>query len=85
MAGMSSPAHLVEAYLIHWLREVNPPSLEQTGLDGAVDALFEMLNAGLIKLEADADGFTDLVPLAVPQPPRVKLVRPGNGRRGGDA
>jgi hypothetical protein len=74
---MSSPAHLVEAYLAHWLREVNPESLEQLGFDGAIDALFDMLNAGLIKLEADGTGFTDLVPCMVPQPPRKKLTRPG--------
>ena len=70
---MSSPAHLVEAYLAHWLREVNPESLKQLGFNGAMDALFDMLNAGLIKIEADADGFTDLVPCMVPQPPRKKL------------
>jgi hypothetical protein len=76
---------LVEAYLAHWLREVNPPSVMQLGFDGAMDALFEMLNAGLIKLEADADGFTDLVPCMVPQLPRKKLKRPTKGMRGGNA
>ena len=83
---MSSTAHLVEAYFARWLREADPESVRQLGFDGAMDALFDMLNAGLIKLEADGSGFTGLVPCMVPQPPREKLARPGRPpMRRGDA
>ena len=59
------------------LREVNPESVTQLGFESTIDALFELLNAGLIKIESDGTGFTDLVPCMVPQPPRMKLRRPG--------
>jgi hypothetical protein len=41
-----------------------------------MDAMWEALNAGAIKLEADADGFTGIRMCNPPQRPAKQIARP---------
>ena len=82
----ASVADLVEDYFGVWLRgcELGHRSVEALGFDGAMDALWESLNAGFIKLEANSEGFTGIKPCFPPQPPEKQLARPST-RRWADA
>ena len=64
----SPPIPRLETYFAHWLRtsEAAQRSVALLGLDSAMDALFETLNAGLIKLESDGAGFSGIVPCFPP-------------------
>jgi hypothetical protein len=77
--GSPGYADLVEAYFAHWLQktDVGRNSVATLGFNGAMDALFETLNAGLIKLETNERGFTGIRPIAPAQPPLVKIFRSG--------
>jgi hypothetical protein len=73
------PAELIEAYLARWLRESELGRLTVEGMggfDAAMAAMWEALNAGAIKLEADADGFTGIRMCNPPQRPTTNIARP---------
>jgi hypothetical protein len=73
------PAELIEAYLARWLRASELGRLTIGGMGGfeaAMDAMWEALNAGAIKLEADADGFTGIRMCNPPQRPARQIARP---------
>jgi hypothetical protein len=82
----SGPAHLVEAYFDHWLRhsDIGRACAEKFGFDAAMDYLWENLNAGFLKLEGDANGFTGIAPCVPPKPPLERMARPV-ARKNGDA
>lgn len=77
------PARIIETYFALWLREsdIGRQHTARLGVDGAMDALWELLNAGFIKLQGD-DGhtITGISPCCPPEPPAKPVVRP-IGRR----
>jgi hypothetical protein len=78
------PADLVEVYIARWLRNTELGRLTVRGLGGfeaAMDGMWEALNAGAIKLEADRDGFTGIRLCDPPQRPAKQIARPAARRR----
>lgn len=79
-------ARMIEALVQKWLREsdVGRPVLRDSGMDidKATDAVFELLNAGFVKIvtdgdPSDADGFAfNIEPRNPPEPPATVLRRP---------
>jgi hypothetical protein len=71
-------SHLVEAYFERWLRssDIGRRHVARFGFDRAMEHLWENLNAGLIKLEGNERGFTDIVPCIPPQRPLKPMTRP---------
>ena len=75
----SGPADLIETYFGVWLRGTEMGRITVAGMGGfeaAMDAMWEALNAGAIKLEADADGFTGITMCDPPQRPARQIARP---------
>lgn len=75
---MSDAARIVEDYFARWLRATpeGRRHVAMYGNDGAIDHLFELLNAGHVKLEGDDRRITRIVPCSPPDPPAAPLVRP---------
>jgi len=73
-------AWLIERFATCWLAET-PLGREILGamsLDAAIDAIFESINAGLIKLTTDKDGLpVGFAPQSQPEPPKRPIRRPG--------
>ena len=78
--GSGGPAELIEAYLAVWLHgcDVGRRSIEALGFEGAMNALWDALNGGLIKLEGDATGFTGITRCDPPSPPTKQFARPSS-------
>jgi hypothetical protein len=75
-------AQLIEAYFAHWLKhaDIGPQQVATLGFEGAMDALWEALNLGFIKLEGDQNGITGILPIHPPEPPESPLQRPKGAR-----
>ncbi len=80
---MSKPdpvAELVEQFALHWLEntDLGREICANMTLDEALDAVFELLNAGILKLAKDEDsgqlGFTLRL---IPDPPTRTTFRSG--------
>jgi hypothetical protein len=78
MIAGSEVGALIEAYARLWLKgtDVGRKILGESSLDEAIDAVFELLNAGFIKLEGDATGIKGIKLCAPPEPPLGIAVRP---------
>ena len=76
-------ARLIEDFFSYWLgnSDTGRQSAQMLGFDGAMDALWESLNAGLIKIESGRRGLTGITPCIPPKPPAARIARPipGNG------
>lgn len=79
------PARVVEALVQKWLLEsdIGRPMLDDSGmsLDAATDAVFELLNAGFLKIVTDGDpsgvSFSYAIePRNPPEMPAATLHRP---------
>lgn len=71
---------LIERLASQWLTqsEVGEEIVAAMGADAAVDAVFELLNSGLLKLIYDPHGhLVGLRPCLPAQPPKRILLRPG--------
>ncbi len=69
---------LIDAYLRHWLRNAGTgrEQVQRLGFENALSALWELLNAGFVKLETGEHGFRDVVPCMPPEPPEAQIQRP---------
>jgi len=74
---MHSAAEMVEFFVSEWLRETEPGRavLAAIAFNDAIDHVVELLNAGLLKLTANADGFTGIRICNPPEPPIGRIVR----------
>lgn len=81
---MSDAALIVEDFLSAWLTRTaqGHEYVAAFGHDGAIDALFELLNAGWVKLEGNGKRITGIVPCDAPVPPSEPLVRQKRARTG---
>lgn len=70
-------ALMIEDILAKWLRKTGAGRghIAELGFEGAMDALWELLNAGFVKIEQDGNWF-DIVPVHPPSPPLEKIARP---------
>lgn len=71
---------LIDGYVQKWLREsqLGRDLVKEVGLpfDEAVDAVFELLNIGHLKIESDQHGFTGIRFCVPPEPPFGPVKRP---------
>jgi hypothetical protein len=69
----------VEAFARTWLQETDAGCRLRRAcnleLDQAIDAIFELLNAGYLKLEMDDDTLTDFTVCTPPSPPAEAIQR----------
>lgn len=76
-------ALIVEDFLARWMRETEQGQsyVDRFGHDRAMDALFELLNAGFVKLERRGTTITGIVPCSPPDPPAEPMARPAKQDR----
>jgi hypothetical protein len=71
---------LIDGYVQKWLREnqLGRELVKEVALpfDEAVDAVFELLNLGHLKIEGDQHGFTGIRFCVPPEPPFGPVKRP---------
>jgi hypothetical protein len=73
---------LVEALVAKWLREsdLGQSILVEMTLDAAIDAAFELMNLGIIKLTGTRGKITGIEVCETPRPPLRTVFRPGSRR-----
>lgn len=81
MSRRTHDPRLVEIAVRRWLAEtgVGTDLVRDQGLDAAVDAVFELLNAGFLKLTGSTRNITGITPTDRPHLPASPFVRHGNG------
>jgi hypothetical protein len=73
-------AAFLEDYVKRWLRETPNGRgclARATSFEDAVDAVFELINTGFLKLIADDEAFLGLETRFPPEPPQTPIRRPG--------
>jgi len=77
----AAAALVIERYVEKWLRdtELGRAVLENFAFDEAVDSVFELLNAGFLKIIGTPTGFTGIRVCVPPRPPKTPIHR--NRRR----
>lgn len=71
---------VIERFALRWLdeTEIGHEIVATMGIDPAIDAVFELLNSGLLKLIRARDGTpVGVRPCFPAQPPKCVLHRPG--------
>jgi hypothetical protein len=77
-AGMSIAETIVENFVAMWLREteIGRHIAASHGFDPAIDHIFELLNAGFLKMQMKGEAIVDLVPCNPPIRPTATIRRP---------
>jgi hypothetical protein len=76
----SDAVEIIEQYVARWLREseMGRSILHELAVsfEEAMDAVFELLNTGCLKITGNTEGFTGIEFRIPPEPPTCQIRRP---------